>query len=174
MTVPDHVVVDTNVATTANGQHDGASIGCVAASAVALRHVMQRGRVYVDDGGAIVAEYRNNLSARGQPGPGDAFLKWLLTNEWSAQQVVRVTITPRVDDPEDYEELPPPPEPVTYDPSDRKFLAVSTAHGENPHILQSLDSKWWGWQTALGKHGVTLHFICPDEIEAKYQDKMRP
>jgi len=166
------VVVDTNVATTANGYNDDVPVDCVAASARALKHVMDRGHVYLDDGGAIVAEYRRNLSAKGQPGPGDAFLKWLLTHEWGGRCVTRVVIAPRGADGDDYEELPTPPPGVTYDRSDRKFLAVACAHPGRPPILQSFDSKWWGWRTALDEIGVTIHFLCPEAIETKYHEKM--
>lgn len=58
---------------------------------------MKTAVVYIDDGNgdsAIVEEYRRNLSAKGQPGPGDAFLKWLLTNEWNPTRVQRVALTP--------------------------------------------------------------------------------
>ncbi len=39
-------------------------------------------------------------------------------------------------------------------------------------ILQSLDSKWWGWRKALAAHGVSIHFLCRDEIAAKHNAKM--
>lgn len=169
--LPLRCVIDTNVAVTANGANDGAPPECVAASARALRDVMKAGRVFVDAGGRIVAEYRANLDAGGQPGPGDAFLKWLLTHEWDARRVTRVEITPRPGDPEGFEELPEPPPGVAYDPSDRKFLAVAAAHEERPPILQSFDSKWWGWQEALAAIGVTVHFLCPDAIAEKYLEK---
>jgi hypothetical protein len=167
-------VVDTNVATTANSANPGAPISCVAASARALRDVMVNGHVFVDDGGRIVAEYRANLSARGQPGPGDVFLKWLLTHEWSAERVTRVLITPREDDEEDFVELPRPPKGTVYDRSDRKFLAVAAAHPEHPHILQSFDSKWWGWRKALALVGVTIHFLCEKDISKKHAKKTGP
>lgn len=170
--VPLRCVIDTNVATTANGANDGAPQDCVAASAKALEAVMKCGHVFIDAGGQIVAEYRANLCAKGQAGPGDAFLKWLLTHECGGQRVTRVTITAKDDDVEDFQELPPPPEGTVYDRSDRKFLAVAAAHPDHPPILQSFDSKWWGWQEALSAIGVTVHFLCPDAIEAKYREKM--
>ncbi len=168
-------VVDTNVATTANGANPGAPPTCVAASAKALQAVMTKGHVFVDHGGGsskIVGEYRRNLCARGQPGPGDAFLRWLLTHEWSDQRVTRVAITPKTSDPEDYDELPAPRGGTVYDRSDRKFLAVAAAHAERPPILQSFDSKWWGWRGALEDIGVVVHFLCPEAIEAKFNEKM--
>jgi len=175
LTIPDHVVVDTNVATTANGQNIGAPLDCVVACGRALQHTMSRGHIYIDHGdgsSAIVHEYRQNLSASGQPGPGDAFLKWLLTHEWGGQRVTRVPITPKAGGPQDYEELPAPDDGTSFDPSDRKFLAVAAAHPSHPPILQALDSKWWGWQKALAPIGVTIHFLCPDAIKAKYAEKM--
>jgi hypothetical protein len=163
--------VDTNVAMVASGLHDGANPACVAASARALQALMTAGHVFVDDGGLIVAEYRKNLNAQ-QPSPGGAFLKWLLTHEWAGQKVTRVRITAKDQNPDDFHELPPPPDGVRYDPADRKFLAVAAAHASHPAILQSLDSKWWGWRDALHAVGVTIHFLCPDDAAALYATKM--
>jgi hypothetical protein len=170
--MPVRCVVDTNVLVTANGGNESASAECVAASARALQRVRDVGHVFLDAPGAIVAEYRNNLAPFGQPRPGNAFLKWLLTNEYNPARVTRVALTPVVEDPGGFQELPPPPDGVQYDPSDRKFLAVSAAHPEHPPILQALDSKWWGWTVALKGCGVSIHFLCPDEIAAKHREKL--
>lgn len=171
--MPRQCVVDTNVVMVANGAHDAASEDCVASSARALHVLMTNGHVFVDDGGRIVDEYKGNLNAWArQPGPGNGFLRWILTHEWGGQKVTRVAITPKDEDPADFHELPTPPDGVHCDPSDRKFLAVSAAHPEHPAVLQSLDSKWWGWREALAAVGVTIHFLCPEEAAAKYAEKM--
>lgn len=169
--IPLRCVVDTNVATTANRANSSASSDCVAHSARALQTIMLQGHVFVDSGGLVISEYRRNLSARGEPGPGDVFLKWLLTNEWGGIRVTHISITPRDDDPEDFLELPPPIPGVRYDRSDRKFLAISAAHSERPPILQSFDSKWWGWREALSQVGVRVVFLCQDDIEAQHSRK---
>ncbi len=80
-------------------------------------------------------------------------------------------ITPKADDDEDFEELPLP-DGIEYDRSDRKFLAVAAAHAEHPPILQSFDSKWWGWRDALAKIGVTIRFLCEDDIAKKHREKL--
>lgn len=173
--IPTRCVVDTNVATTANSANEHAPMDCVLASVRALSDVMKKCHVFIDDvdgHSLIVREYRENLSARGQPGPGDAFLKWLLTHEWGGTRVTRVTITPSSNDDEGYEELPEAKDGTVYDRSDRKFLAVAAAHHEHPPILQSFDSKWWGWQDALKEVGVTIHFLCPEAIRRKHAEKM--
>lgn len=170
--LPLRCVVDTNVTTTANGANGGAAASCVAASAKALQAVMAKGHVFIDDGGRILAEYRAHLSAKGEPGPGDAFLKWLLTHEWGGERVTHVPITETAEDDEDFLELSDPPEGVVYDRSDRKFLAVAAAHPEHPPILQAFDSKWWGWRAALERDGVRIHFLCEREIADKHAEKM--
>ncbi|MFZ2955816.1 MAG: hypothetical protein WA705_02825 [Candidatus Ozemobacteraceae bacterium] len=171
-TLPTRCVVDTNVATTANGRNPGASPKCVAASAKALQIVMTEGHVFIDSENRIVSEYRANLHAKGQPGPGDSFLKWLLTHEWNNSRVTHVVITPQPTDPEDFHELPMTSSGISYDRSDRKFLAVAAAHPEHPYLLQSFDSKWWGWQADLAHIGVFIHFLCPEDIAKKYKEKM--
>lgn len=172
--LPLRCVIDTNVATTANAMNAGAPQDCVAASAKALQEVMRNGHVFVDDGNRIIEEYRRNLSRKGQPGPGDEFLKWVLIHEWGGQRVTRVPITSKAGNDDEFEELPSPPDDTVYDPSDRKFLAVAAAHPGHPPILQSFDSKWWGWRAALAAIGITIHFLCAEAIEAKYEEKMGP
>ena len=170
--MPLRCVVDTNVATTANRMNPGAPATCVAASARALQDVMKRGHLFLDQGRKIVEEYWRHLHAKGEPGPGDAFFRWVLQEEWVGARVTRVPITAKSSDPDDFEELPSRPGGGSYDPSDRKFLAVSAAHAEHPPILQAFDSKWVGWQADLAKTGVRIHFLCPAEIKAKYAEKM--
>lgn len=171
--IPMRCVVDTNVATTANGSNPGAPADCVAESARALAEVMTAGHVFVDEGGEIVKEYRANLSAGGQPGPGDMFLKWLLTNEWGQKRVTRIAIKRRGGPNDvDFEELPAFSDGTVVDASDRKFVAVAAASPEKPPLLQSFDSKWWGWQTAFAGVGLKIHYLCPKAIAKKYAEKM--
>jgi hypothetical protein len=165
---PVRCIVDTNVAVTANGGNRAATPECVVASARALHAVMRRGHVFVDQGGEIVAEYRNNLAPFGQASPGNAFLKWLLTHEWGGARVTRVPLTPNGGD-TGFDELPVPHDGTRYDPSDCKFLAVAAAHPDHPPILQALDSRWYGWVEALRACDVTIHFVCRDEIERLYR-----
>jgi hypothetical protein len=161
---PVRCVVDTNVPVVASGTSDTVSAKCAATSAAALQQVMARGHLFIDAAGAIVAEYRRNLSLAGQPHPGQAFLKWVLTYEWNPARVTRVPITPREPSVDDFNELPTPPPGVQYDPADRKFLAVAAAHEEHPPILQASDSRWWEWRDALAAIGVVIDFLCPDDI----------
>lgn len=168
---PRRCVVDTNVVGTAEGANPTAGASCRLASAQALQAVMKRGHLFIDDGGLIVAEYVGAVGA-GQPEAGGAFVKWVLQNQWVDARVTRVAVTPQTGAATGFRELPAPLAGTAYDPSDEKFLAVAAAHPERPPVLQSFDSKWWGWQESLHACGVTIHFLCPEEIEAKHQEKM--
>ena len=65
-------VIDTNVLVCANGK---GPVGPADAEACAhwLVEIKNRGRIVIDDKQRILREYRNNLSASGQPGIGDEF-----------------------------------------------------------------------------------------------------
>lgn len=161
-------VVDTNVPLTANRQEPA---DCVLSCSTALHDLMKSGHLVIDDKFRIIREYRNKLSPSGQPGVGDAFLKWVLTNQANPQRCTHVPLTPKPDDPRDFEEFPADAALAGFDPSDRKFVAVSCAHPARPPILQATDSKWWGFRNALASCGVKVRFLCPGHIQELYDRK---
>lgn len=160
------VVVDTNVAVTANGRSlpDGVSLSCVATCARRLRSIQQDGIVVFDDGWRILREYKTNLREAGQPGVGDAWLKWLLTNLANPKRCQLVAITP-IDTPQVFAEFPADPILEHFDKGDRKFVAVSRSHPGHPAILNATDSDWKAHQDALTRHGVTVDFLCPEFLD---------
>lgn len=119
----------------------------------------------------IIAEYRANALAKGEPGVGDAFLKWVMLNEWNPECVTRVPITPDNDCTGRFKETPHVPTGVVLDPEDCKFLAVAAARPDRPPVLQAVDSKWWGWRKALKIAGVTIEFLCEADISAAFEKK---
>jgi hypothetical protein len=164
----DPCVVDTNVPLTANGGEDPM---CKLACVEALTALMRSGHIVIDDQFRIIKEYMHKLSPSGEPGIGDAFLKWVLTNQANPSRCTRVEITPKQSDPRDFEEFPSDEALAKFDPSDRKFVAVSCAHEQRPPILQATDSKWWGLREALVACGVTVHFLCPEHIQELHARK---
>lgn len=155
------VVVDTNVAIVANGGFADASKQCVDVCIDALL-AARTGGVLVDDGYRIFEEYQRHLSHAGQPGVGDAFFKWLWSNQANPSSCCQVTITRSGADDFDFEEFPKDPALAKFDRSDRKFVAVALASGENPEILDATDSDWWDFADALARHGVQIRFLCPE------------
>lgn len=160
------VVVDTNVAVTANGKSlpAGVSPACVAACARRLHSLRQSGIIVLDNGWRILREYKANVRETGQPGIGDAWLKWLLTNLANPERCQLVAITP-VDTPQVFAEFPADPDLAHFDKGDRKFVAVSRAHPDHPPVLNATDSDWQIYQNALARHGVTVEFMCPDFLD---------
>lgn len=168
-------VVDTNVPKIANLAIDPAAIpdeltGCVLACVEAVNHVVKNGGLVIDCGDEIFTEYRKQLSMKGQPGVGDQFMKWVHDNRWNFPVTDRVTITKNGDS---YDEFPDHDGLTHFDNSDRKFVAVANAHPDKPSVLQAADSKWWGWKDALSEVGITVSFLCPQYLEAKYAKKCK-
>lgn len=174
MSLPKKCIVDTNVPKAANlatqpNPDSDVSDACVLACIEAVDHVIKKRGLIIDTGDEIFDEYRQQLSMKGQPGVGDRFMKWVHDNRWSLPDSDRVAIS-RNDD--SYDEFPAHDGLKNFDKSDRKFVAVANAHSEKPPILQATDSKWWGWKDALAEVGITVQFLCPEYVKAKYAEKM--
>ena len=148
-------VVDTNVAVVANasGQHP---VECVAAAARALNGCRE-GVVVIDQGMHIFNEYRRYLSFRGQPGVGDAFLRWLCDNLGTVH-CERVDL--KTDETGNFTDFPSDPALEGFDRSDRKFVATARASRNSPVILNAVDSDWRGFAEPLARHGVQVKTLC--------------
>ncbi len=173
MTIPrgrTPYVVDTNVAVVAN-RTGGESYGCASACSQALLKIRSSGVLVLDEGRRILSEYFRICAPFAKPGMGNAFVKWAHDNQGKYDLVQTVAITPLADDPTNFAEFPTHDDLAEFDPSDRKFVAVATAHPENPSILQATDSKWWGCRTALFECGIVVKFLCPAEIKKVYERK---
>jgi hypothetical protein len=157
-------VIDTNVAVAANGRDaEHVSKDCQAKCARRLSWLRESGVIVLDDGWRIIGEYLRHLRSTGQPGPGDEFLRWVLRNQANPARCRTATISPRGDDAEDYEEFPDDAGLTAFDPSDRKFVAVSVAcYPDEAPICVASDRGWWRHREALARHGVVVEFLCPD------------
>ncbi len=160
------VVADTNVAVVANGLSEQASEDCVETCAEKLEEIM-RGEVKLalDDDWQILGEYTRNLHSTGAD-VGDRFLQWTLRNWANLQRCDLVPITPINNLENEFQEFPTDPDLQDFDPDDRKFIAVALAHPEKPPILQAVDYKWLDFRDALQRNGVTVAFICEEDIQS--------
>ena len=61
-----------------------------------------------------------------------------------------------------FAEFPADEQLAKFDPSDRKFVAVALAADDAPPILNASDTDWWLARDALGAHGLTVKFLCPE------------
>lgn len=157
------VVVDTNVPKVANGPNASpqATAQCVLACIRYIDEICAGKHVLVlDDGWHILSEYMQQLRSTGQPGVGDGFLKWVLTNQYNPVHCERVPISSHPE--RGFREFPEDPRLENFDRSDRKFVAVSRAHASRPPIVNAVDTDWWSYRTVLESHGVSVLFLCPE------------
>ncbi len=160
------VIVDTNVALVASGQSEQASEDCVAVCAEKLGQINNgEVKLVLDNQRRIIDEYRGHLNPDGQPSIGDVFLKWVEMNWANPARCDLVSITPVDGSENEFEEFPDDPALDSFDPDDRKFIAVACAHLERPPILQAVDSQWLDFRNAFRRNGVTVEFICEDDIQ---------
>lgn len=162
-------VVDTNVLIVANADDRAsqASPACVRAGVAALRDIQAGGRLVLDAGWLIIGEYRKQVSPSGQPGVGDAFLKWALTNRMNPIACELVRVTPRGTAPDDFEEFPSDARLERFDRADRKFVAAARASAHEPPVLNATDTDWWTHRAALEHYGVHVAFLCPELMAAR-------
>jgi hypothetical protein len=158
-------VIDVNVAVVANGRDTHADYDCILACINAIEEVYQKGIVVIDDCMLILSEYMNRLKMEGQPGVGDAFMKWVWENQAVGERCERVKLTIRGDDPEDFLEFPNDPELDGFDRSDRKYVAVAIASRKNPVILNAVDTDWWHYKEAFMRNKIRIQFLCPQHMQ---------
>ena len=157
-------VIDTNVAVCANGASH-ADPTCVIACIDILTAIQSEGIVVLDDGMLILKEYMDHLSLSGEPGVGDAFMKWVWNVQADENLCERVALTPRlVNGSEDFFEFPDDPDLADFDLSDRKFVAAALTSINGPTILNALDSDWANSYVALLRNGLTIRFLCPQHV----------
>ena len=163
------VIVDTNVAVVANGQSPQASPNCVDTCINRVEKIIRgEERLVLDNRWIILSEYMRNLRSSGEPGAGDRFLLWLLRNKDTECDLV--SITPVNGSENAFEEFPDDPALDGFDPADRKFIAVACAHLEKPPVLQAVDSKWLDFDDVFHRNGVTVAFICQEDIQRLHED----
>ena len=160
------VIVDTNVPKIANGFSEQASEDCVEICVERLEQITTgEMKLALDDQRRIIDEYRRQLNPSGQPGFGDAFLKWVEINWTNPEQCDLVSITLVAGPKINFEEFPDDPALADFDDDDRKFIAVACAHPQKPPILQAVDGKWRDFRDALHQNGVRVKYLCEDEIQ---------
>lgn len=175
MKFPSKCVVDTNVPVVANlaiRRCKGSDVpdGCILNCVRAIKNVIEKRSLVIDEGDEIFDEYRRNLSPGQKPGVGNIFMKWVHDHRHRLHASQRVRIAKKGNS---YEEFPTHAELRKFDPDDMKFVAVANAHPGKPPILQASDSEWWRHKDALKKAGIKVNFLCPEYVKGKHQKKQK-
>lgn len=171
------VVIDTNVLMVANEDFspEQANEDCVTACIERLVGI-QTGRtkelVVLDEEDRLLGEYQQTLKSSRQPSTGHAFLHWLYQAGWNPNQCDRVSIHCLDESEQVFEEFPSHPALENFDVADRKFVAAANAHPSKPPILQAVDSKWMGWETALNECGIQIEWLHEETAKRLYQEHL--
>lgn len=156
-------IIDTNVLIAANGRDcPQVTPKCQLRTGQYLRDIKENGIIVIDNQWLILKEYRNKVNQTGQPGIGDAFLKWVLTNQTNSQRCQQVKIHPSEDN--SFQEFPDDTQLKKFDPSDRKFVAVALAAQDCPPIINAVDSDWAEFYEALTIYGISIEFLCGEIV----------
>ena len=159
-----YYVIDTNVPIVANDKSEQADASCVITCIDVLTEIYRQGIVLLDDGLLILQEYMRHLSMSGQPAAGDYFMKWLWNVQGDNRYCIQVHITPSETDVNNFVEFPHDARLITFDYSDRKFVAVALASLFMPMVLNAVDADWSEHFTALSEAGVNIRFLCPQHV----------
>ena len=153
----DRLVVDTNVLVVANGRDKTpADLECEFACVEMLeRATSGKQIVLIDAPNLIMDEYSRHCSYSGSPGVGDMFFKFLHDHQYSAKNVIRVSIQKTSDADGGFANLPP----NNFDRDDRKFLAVAKA-GDG-RVVNATDSDWSEHADFIDSIGVQVLELCP-------------
>lgn len=150
------IVIDTNVLIVANGKSRQADPKCQIACIEMLEGATKGKRVaLIDTCNLIMDEYKRHCSFAGEPGPGNAFFKFLHDNEFSQNSVIRVPVQKTPDKAGGFSNLPP----SKLDRSDRQFLAVAKAG--SGRIVNATDSDWSQHAKFIASVGIQVRELCP-------------
>jgi len=154
-----HRVIDTNVLIVANNRESPqASYECIISCIKWLQSFEKSGILVIDNNWLIIKEYQNKVNSSGQPGVGDAFLKWILLNRSNPHRCEKVQITQIAE--YEFKEFPKSESLQKFDPSDRKFVAVALTHPQRPAIANAVDFGWNIHKDPLSEHGIEIEFLC--------------
>jgi hypothetical protein len=152
-------VVDTNVPIVANGGTRSRTVERIASPECRIKAIeflellVTQGRIILDFGGEIQAEYLRHLNPRGQPGVGDRFLQVVLNSGPTRVERVELGKTEG-----EFDDFPNDPNLTAFDRSDRKFVAAGRK--AKASIANATDSDWLEHHAALLANHVRVHFIC--------------
>lgn len=154
--------MDTNVGVVANDGHPDASPECVRSAIARLHQLMANEILVLDADWEIIREYERNLTPKAGPRAGHLFLRWVYSNRTNPERCHTVELIRTAEN--QYEAFPTDPVLSTFDPSDRKFVAVALTHPANPPVVNAADKDWYEHHEALARNGLRVEFICPAEM----------
>jgi hypothetical protein len=150
------LILDTNVAAVANGQHDDVTTECMDACKIFLASAPTKFVVLLDDADAIQQEYAHALQQSRPYGLGALFLQYIYRHQYDTSRVQRVALPLSAGG--EYVDFPTDPALAAFDLSDRKFVAL--ARRTCTPVTNATDSDWAHARADLYRNGVQVQFLC--------------
>lgn len=164
MTVRDRYLVDTNVLISANGKDEDTPEECILSCIHQLESIKESGKVVLDNGWLVLKEYLGNVNSDNGGGVGSQFLQYILSHQWDTDSVECREIT---DDGNDsFNEYPSDPLLSSFDPSDKKFIALCALDTQNSVIIEATDTDFWKYEIPMSRSGIEISFICQQYIDS--------
>lgn len=150
------VIIDTNVALVANHQNANVKQDCQDRCIQFLIDAKNNYVVLMDNGDEIRAEYARAIEQSRPYNLGALFLIHLYQNLYNPQRVRLVNLQKTVNS--EFADFPSTPELANFDPSDRKFAALSRNTGVA--VTNAVDSDWADSIVALNANNINVVFLC--------------
>jgi len=152
----NEVIIDTNVAVIANRQNADVMTSCFDACVLFLIAARNSHVVLIDVGDEIRAEYAVALRMGRPYELGAQFLIHVLQHQHNPAWVRRVPLDKT--DAGAFADFPNTADLAAFDPSDRKFAALSRK--TNVPVTNATDSDWANHREALHSNGIVVEFLC--------------
>lgn len=160
-------VVDTNVILLAGTRINDLSVDQIDVFKKCIDFLHQlmndRVKILIDDGCRVINEYRKAYQIDGYPNNATKFFEYACSNSIVIHLEELAVDT--------FACFPNDSELQSFDPPDRKFIALAYLFEPKAPIAEATDSKWWGIRENLLKNGITVHFIDETYIFEKYKKK---
>lgn len=157
-------IIDTNVFIVSNGKETHISGNDIMNCQEFIVSLYNNSLIFIDSGFLFFEEYFKKLNRSGQPGIGDAFVKWLYENQNNKSVCVNIDINPLNNEGTSFSVFAVPDDLEKFDLSDRKFVAVAIASSNVPEICNASDSDWWNFKEPLKRLGIKIKFVCQDQL----------
>jgi len=157
-------IMDTNVAKVADfDDSPQASLECQKRCYQFVEDIVinKKIRLILDTRWAVMGEYRNVIKKKG--GIGEQLIRLLASTIGSEEYSLLLPITSQNGT---FTEFPEDSRLVSFDPSDRKWIALVRVYTQkypdqpSPPIKQATDDKWHAFEAFFKDYGIVIDWIC--------------
>jgi len=152
--VNKYYIIDTNVFVAANGGTDQLSEDDINRCKSFVALLFSKTIISIDAKSEIFSEYFRYMNRSGQPGIGDAYVKYLWDRQCDKTVCELVDISKNKNGV--YKQLKGKEDLICFDPNDLKFIAVYLGSKFNTTICNASDRDWEENKSLLAKYNINV------------------